>query len=215
MHSDSIEELIQTKVTLKNSNLPDINVYWMDGSIALDIPSKEKIPMDILLMIKKEIGLKLNVLWGMSDEQWLANYQMTSSGKNWDVYEDLTGLKDIIEIKVKNTKNELTIIEKKPTGTLKTKYQYGSKVWSKKLLVLNKVDKSVYEGIQSVKTLTNIEYAKVDGVFWLPVKITTRTKQKTRSNSSKEYIRELSEKIKLYDFKINKSEAVKWFSQQK
>lgn len=211
----TIKKILEKKVTLKKIDNFKVSSYWYEGSRTLNISSKEEIPLDILIKIKEVINSKVDFVLGTSFKKWLKEYELTKTSGSWQTYEDLTGLQDTIEINIKQNRNEVQIVEKKPTGTLRTKYIYEKTNWSKGLYVLMRIEKKVYEGIQNIETKSEVEYKKFDGVYWLPSKVVMRTVQKTKVKNSTEIERKLIDEVRFVNYRINQSEAVKWFSKQK
>jgi hypothetical protein len=215
IEAKSIKDILEKKVLLKQFKSFKIKGYWYAKNRAIDLQTDESIPLDILLKTKQEIGYKVDLVLGTDIKKWLVDYELTKTEGSWQTYEDLTGLQDTIEIRIKQKKNEVVIIEKKPTGTLKTKYSYSKLKWSKKLYVLTNIERKVYEGVQSVITNTNIKYSLFDGVFWLPSLVTIKTIQKAKVKNTGDVERKLMEEVRFKSFKVNQSDAVKWFSKQK
>jgi len=120
-----------------------------------------------------------------------------------------------MEIKIKFRGQKLEVIEKRPTGTLKTSYSYVNKDWAGELLVLDSITRKTYEGNQSVQTENKIEYKKIDKIGWLPVILKTKTTQQVNAGTTNKIIRNLDELIYFENFKINKGSAKTWFSSNK
>jgi hypothetical protein len=215
VEANSVKEILESKVLLKKFETFKIKTYWYESNRAIDLIAKDAIPLDVLLKVKKEIKSKVDLVLGTQFNKWLSEYELTKTEGSWQTYEDLTGSQDTIEVKIKQKKNEITIIEKKPTGTLRTKYSYSKEPWSKKLYVLTSIERKVYEGIQSVETSTYIKYALFDGVYWFPSKAIIKTVQKTKVKGSGDVERKLTEEVKFKSYKVNQSDAVKWFAKQK
>ena len=116
-------------------------------------------------------------------------------------------MSDSIEVKIKFLNKQLNIVEKKPTGTLRTEYKFKKQDWSKTRMVLDSVFRETFEGNQSIKSKSVLMYTKVDDKYWLLSKISSETTQRVNLSEDEKVFRKLTEKFNFYDIAVNQGVA--------
>ena len=212
---DYLKKLLEKRVLLNKFEKFEVNAFWYEDNSNKEILIKPDVPLDIKVKLKEEISKKTQYIWGSNFSKWLEQYAAVKSFGEWTIYEDLTGLNDKVEIRIKETLESVTIIEKKPTGTITTVYSYKVFPWSKKRYALYKVKRKAYEGIQAIESSIDIEYAEIQNKYWIPGKIIAKNYQKTKVLNSNQIERNIEETTEIFNFNINNNAAKKWFAKQK
>jgi hypothetical protein len=215
LRAKHISELVSLKVLNKELNEIKVSAYKYNDSRDIEVIGIKKVPADVKTKIRELFINKAQIVWGTNLADWLGSYKFVQEKNNWFTYVDDSGVLDTMEIKIKFRSQKLEVIEKRPTGTLKTSYFYVNKDWAGELLVLDSITRKTYEGNQSVQTENKIEYKKVDRIGWVPVVLKTKTTQQVNAGTTNKIIRNLDELIYFENFKINEGSAKAWFSSNK
>lgn len=219
--SPSSTLLIRDKIA-KNLDVELLFKFFsFKGDRRLEIENLGEIDKALRDNISQQFIHKANIVLGPSLEEWLKGYDFVQEQQGWFTYEDTSDLKDIAEIKLRFLDRNLTIIEKKPTGTLKTNYIYETTSWSKGQLVLKSVHKEMYEGTHSVITDSVISYKEFKKNVFLPAQLNVTTIHKielaldSKENEHSRIERSIGELYIFYDYKINEGVSQTWFQKNK
>lgn len=210
---DKIAKSLDTELLFK--------VFYLKGKRALKIEHLTDVENELKEKISERFILKSNIVIGPSLEEWLDGYEFVQEEQGWFSYEDKSDLKDIAEIKIRFLDRSLNIIEKKPTGTLRTNYIYETTQWSNGQLVLKSVHKEMYEGTHSVITESVISYNKFGEKGYLPAQLNVTTNHKielasdSKDNEHSRIERSIGELYIFSDYKINEGISQTWFEGQK
>jgi hypothetical protein len=215
VRAEHISELVNLKVLNSKENDIKISAYKLKNSKEIEVIGMKKAPKNVQLRIHELFINKAEIVWGTDLKDWIGSYKFIEEQNNWFIYEDDSGVLDTMQIKLKFRSQKLQVIEKRPTGTLRTTYSYVIKDWSKKLLVLDKITRKTYEGNQSIHTENSVEYKKLDSVGWVPSLLKTKTTQRVNIGTINKIVRNLDEVFYFEDYKINKNAAKVWFSSRK
>lgn len=213
INSTVIDELLNTHFEKKDKYI--FTVYKYQSTIDIDLGDMKGVPDNIASQLRKLVRAKVEIIFPNSFNKWLEVYEFEKKESDWYVYKDAIGVLDNNEIKVKLGQNELTIIEKKPVGTLRTKYDLMLRKWSDNKFVINRVERISYEGTQTVKVDTILKYSEVKEDQYLPVEIFSTTTQDLLKVKDGKVTREFSETFNISDYSINQESALKWFSKKK
>ena len=210
----SLTDLINSKTNTQKQNI-QLRAYFFNDKSAVSIDNLPNSLENIRSKMEDVLFQKTKIVRGLSLNNWLSEYNFIQASSGWFSYQDKTGMNDVGEIKVKFLNKSLKVIEKKPTGTLKTSYEYNITNWSKGLLVLDKIKREMYEGIQLVITENIVKYKKLEEVGYVPYLVDVKTTQRVSYNSKNIVERKLVEKYEFKDFLIDKKIAETWFKAKK
>lgn len=206
IHNEKIKSIVETKGTLAKLDKLYCKVFWIKDKLAVEVIGK--VDKDISKIVLENCKRSGRFVVPMPLKEYLSPFKKVETKGGWDVYRDDTGVNQINEVLVKKSKNQTRIIEKRPTGTTKLKYIYKKFKGTK---VLAQVEMSSYEGIQNVKTQTDLKYEKVSGHV-LPVKATIDTTQNLVRKEVGDFTRKLIETVEFRNYSVNDSKALIYFN---
>lgn len=208
IHSDDIKSLLETKASLKKFEKFHCEVYWLKDRSKVVVKA-DNITKELKEIVEKACERKSSLARPFDLKDYLRPFEKKEKKNKWQVYVDDTGINKINEVWIKESKNELDIIEKRPIGTTKVNYKFTKKNSEK---ILKEVALTSYEGIQNVKTNTSLEYKSV-GDFHLPSKLIMETEQNLSRKEIGDYTRKFTETFYFTNYKVNESKALMYFSQ--
>lgn len=209
--SEKIEELIKEKLVTHKIKDFALRYYWIKNNLDLKVVNSEKLPEETTSLIKKQFLNKIELVVGSDFDQFVNGYEYVGVKHGWYEWEDPTGLKDVGSFKMKREKKQINIIQKKATGTIKTKYFLKKTSWSANKFIFWKIDKTIQEGAYNIKIQGKVEYMKKNNL-WLPKKLTMATKHNLNENSDQDITRSMDIIYHFVGYKVNTSEALRWFS---
>ena len=217
IHSDKLKTLVESKISLKVIEKIYFKLFWFNKKSFVEIVSDYKLDTNIEEEVKISLQHKIELIFDSPFSKFTEGYTYQGLKDGWHHWEDPTGLKDIGLVLIKKSKNKMTIVQKKPTGTVRVVYHLIETKWSKPKQVIDRVVYKAFEGIQSLNVNNKIDYHMIDG-HWLPKTLTSETKQRlTQLSSNKKdnsFEREIKESYHFKNYKINQAEALKFFSKR-
>jgi len=181
------------------------NIYNYKGKIKIKV-----IPSDVNELIEKFMlktcAQKNQFVSIKKIEDYLTNFEFDKTKNSWKIYKDKTGVSELNEVWLKDSNEELSLIEKRSIGT--SRYTYY-----KKGDLFYKVSASVYEGAQSIESEHQIEYITI-GKAKYPKSINSQYIQKLTKRDIGEFKREFSEKVNFKNYKVEQNIALKYFTQE-
>lgn len=211
IEAKEIENLLKSKLITQNIKNFKLRYYWIRNNRDMDVLNKTRLSKETIKTIKDQFLEKIEFVVGSDFKKFLDGYEYTGIEDKWYSWEDPTGLKDVNTFKIRRNKKSIRIIQKKATGTIKTKYFFKQKKWSNHKLVLWKVTKNIYEGIQNIKIQGLLTYQNKNRL-WLPKKFSIKTQHILNQNDSKDYTRTIEIDYLFTNYKVNTAEALRWFS---
>lgn len=209
IHSDDLKSLVEENYALKKIGPLYCKVYWLKNRSEVVVVGKD-LENPLKNTIRDACFRKANLALPTALESYLEGFEKVKSSDGWIVYQDITGLSDKNEIMVKEQKSSTRLIEKRAIGTTKLHYYYRR---FKKQKVLRKVEISSYEGIQNVQSTVNI-IGHGKSKYYLPKKVVVNTAQNLIKKGVGRYSRNIKENYYFKQYKINRSEAVLYFSKK-
>lgn len=211
IESPQIQELIDQKIPRENSQKLKVEFFWYKGAQDIQISGVDGINFDVQIAIKNMFNAKVALILSEKFDDWSRPLVKQEDEGLFTKYLDESGLSDLSELLVRQDGDQLQIIEKKPIGTTKTNYTHEIFEWSKSLSVINKVDKSVYEGAHFIKTESVIKYAKFKE-SWLPAELSINSEQGGAILNYGDVKRKITEQYFFKNYQINKGKAQKYFA---
>lgn len=211
IQSSELTNMILTKANLDKKTKMSVKAYAFEEQREIVLIHNRPIRDKIKDLITLEMRKKALLQWGSDLKVWLKGYKFEEIENNWFVYVDETGLKDIVEIRLKFLNKSLEVIEKRPTGDLNTKYLYKAATWAGEQLVLDKVIQEVVEGDQFALIKSKITYGQVDKVGHVPTQVDVQSLQEVRLNGSQKIERHIKEKYVFNNFRIQEDVSKNWF----
>lgn len=211
LKSDKIEQLLKDKLVTSKVEDLILRYYWIESNQNMEVINKEKLPEETVRLIKGQFLDKIELVIGSSFEKFINGYDYVGIKHSWYTWEDPTGLKDVSSFKMKRTKKLIEIIQKKATGTTKTKYYLKRTTWSKKKYVVWKVEKNIYEGAHNISINGRLTYSKKNNL-WLPKKLKIETRHNLNKTTGQDYTRTIVINYEFSNYKVNTAEALRWFS---
>lgn len=148
---------------------------------------------------------KLKLVKKIEVENFLENYDFTESKSGWKIYHDKTGISEVNEIWLKESKKEIELIEKRSIGTSRYEYKLKGDL-------ITKVSTKVYEGLQSITSEHEIEYKNIAKKQY-PIQVKSKFIQKLSKRDIGEFERNFDEVILIKNYKVDQNVALKYFSQ--
>lgn len=211
VESDKIEGLIKDKLVTSKVEGFKLRYYWINNNMDLEVINKYKLPKETVKTIKDEFKSKVDLVVGSNFKKFVEGYEYIGIDDGWYSWEDPTGLKDVNIFKIKRHKNLMEIIQKKAIGTINSKYFFKKTKWSSGKYIFWKVTKNIYEGVQNIKITGLLSYQKKNGL-WLPKIFSIKTKHILNQNDSHNYTRSIEIDYHFTNYKVNTTEALRWFS---
>lgn len=215
IRSESINELVKSKTANDEFKNLIVTTFKYKNSKEIEIKTNGSAAKSIRKKLRELFYNKAEVVWGTDLKEWIGGYEFIQEQNKWFIYSDESGVLDTTEIRIRFVSKSLQVIEKKPTGTLRTTYEFIITDWSKGLLVLDRITRKVYEGNQSIKVTNNIEYKKIDSIGWVPGVLRAKTIQEVNMGTINKVERSFNEVFFFENYKINQSAARNWFSRKK
>ncbi len=204
--SDKIKDVVEKKGALKKLDELYCKVFWIKDRFAVEVVGR--VDKEVKQIVAENCQRMGRLVVPVDIKNYLASFKKMETSGGWDVYRDDTGVSPINEILIKKTKNQMRLIEKRPTGTTKLKYIYKRVGGAK---VLKKVEMSSYEGIQNVQTTSTLRYKKISGHL-LPVKAVIDTTQNLVRKEVGDFTRKLIETVEFKNYSVNDSKALMYFN---
>ncbi|MBT4793254.1 MAG: hypothetical protein HON90_16900 [Halobacteriovoraceae bacterium] len=214
INAPKVIELLNLKVNQSEKSKISLQAFKFGKIKKINISGLKSNVKGLKKKIEKILLSKINIVWGDDLINWLGTRKFVEEQSGWFTYVDEKALSDTTEIKIKFINQNLQIVEKRPTGTLKANYTFVIKPWSKKRLVLEKVTRETYEGNQSITTDISIEYAMVTKEIWAISNIQLITQQKINVGEDEKVLRNIVENFEFTNFRIDKKSAQSWLEAQ-
>lgn len=211
LHSKEIQNLVQEKIVTNDIKELKLKYFWNKNNFDVEILDSKKIGKITREIILNEYKNIIALVLGDSFNKFIQGYELNSSSGETFQWKDSSGLKDISEIKIKRKQEKIIIDQTKSNGKMITTMSFKTFPWSKPKMVLTRVDKNIYEGNQSIKITTAIEYFKKNGYF-LPKVMNVKTQHILNQKSDGNYTRQIEVKYEFLNYHINTAEALRWFS---
>jgi hypothetical protein len=217
MSSNLLSGIRDISFEIKTNSLSDLlglkesviaSVYWMAKKN--EIVLKNRLDAEKSELLKHALRNKIAILFGEKFKYYIKNYKYLGLIKGWHRFEDPLGVEDNTEIWIKRKKLVTNIIEKKPIGTHYITYEFKK---NKSQNLLSKITHKSFIGLQSFLSESKVKYERING-YLLPTKIRTITTQKVTTNETNTPERTLVEEFFIYSYKVNKSNALEWFSKR-
>lgn len=212
--SKQITDLLKEKSTKVNVEDFKAVVYKHKENIDVEIKGIKKVDPKIQ---EKLIGLikdKAQIFLGTELLEWLLEYEYIEEKSGWYIYQDKTEVLDVAEIKIKYGPKMIKVIEKKPTGTLRTHYTLKKRPWSGGKSVITEVERKIYEGNQALHIKTKLNYQQINQTYLLS-NLEVVTKQQVNLGTDNKIEREIIENYDFTNISMAQGHAKEWFVLQK
>lgn len=203
IHFKELGGYLAKKINMDSAAL-SCEVFNYNGKVKIKVN-----PIDVNELIKKFMlktcTEKNQFVAIIKIEDYLTNFEFEKTKNSWKIYKDKTGVSELNEVWLKESKSEISLIEKRSIGT--SRYTYH-----KKGDLFYKVSASVYEGAQSIESEHQIEYQKINKADF-PKNISSRYIQKLTKRDIGEFKREFTEVVTFKNYKVDQNIALKYFTQ--
>ncbi len=211
LEAQEIEDLVKNKMVTHEVEDFKLRYYWINDNMDMEVINKASLPAETIKTIKDEFLSKIELVVGSDFKKFVEGYEYVGIKHGWYSWLDPTGLKDINTFKMKRSKKTIEIIQKKATGTIKSKYFLKKTKWSNSKWILWKVTKNIFEGVQNIKIEGRLTHQEKNGL-WLPKKFALKTEHILNQNDTENYTRTIEIDYLFNNYKVNTSEALRWFS---
>lgn len=209
IHSQDLAKVVERKGSLEKLSKFHCQVFWLEGKMKARAAG-EGLSKQRAEALEDICSRKAFLVLPSSMKNYLAPFAKEGISAGWTIYKDSTGVLSINEVAVKENKEKLSIIEKRPSGTTRITYRYGVVKGERKII---EAEYSSYEGIQNIQTKNSLEYEQQEG-FIFPTKLKAKTTQNLVRKDAGTYSRNFDEEYIFKNFHVNKSKAALFFSQQ-
>lgn len=211
LKSDSFKSFFKNHKLSNNFN--KVNLYWMQsGKLSSNFKNKSK---KLRKIVNNYMEMIKSIIFSDSLKEYLGDFKL-------EYKEKLNGIEALEKNSVKKensllikilSDSKIMVIQRRPTGTFKTTYNYKKFKWSKNQYLLTSIDKISSEGLQISEFSMTIDYFEKNEFVGLPRVIKTRLSNRILNTLNKsEAEREFKEELKITEYKINKSVALDWFT---
>lgn len=211
IEAKEIEDLIKNKIVTQKVSGFKLRYYWIKNNMDMKIINSKELSQETTKIIKSEFMSKIELVVGSNFEKFVEGYEYKGIKSGWYSWEDPTGLKDVSSFKMKRSESMIEIIQKKATGTIRSKYYLKETPWSEKKLIIWKVSKVIYEGVQNIKIEGLLSHKEKNGL-WLPSTFAMKTDHILNQNDNDNYTRSIEIEYEFTNYKVNTAEALRWFS---
>lgn len=203
IHFDKVDKLFKRMLEVDVKD-PHCKVYIYQNKHKVVVSPKDASEV-IEKYLSKTCEDKLKLVKKIEIENFLENYDFVESKSGWKIYHDKTGISEVNEIWLKESKKEVELIEKRSIGTSRYEYMFKGDL-------ITKVSTKVYEGLQSITSEHEIEYKTIEKTQYL-IKVKSKFIQKLSKRDIGEFERKFDEIIFIKNHKVDQNVALKYFSQ--
>ena len=202
IESDQITNLGKRKLIMTGEEELHAEVVYDKLNLSVKLMGAEKLSKKTTIRLKEIFTNKAKVFAGEEFSKWISGYEILSKNtESFAKFEDSSGLLINDEIEIVKKEKQIIIVEKIPTGIIKTEYFYITPPWSGELKVLTKVVREITEGNKREVASSYLKYAKHENKRWYLENLKTQTTQEINIRSSNDIKRKLSES---FTFKLIK-----------
>lgn len=203
IHFDKVDKLFKRMLEVEVKD-PHCKVYIYQNKHKVVVSPKDESEV-IEKYLSNTCEAKLKLVKKIEIKDFLENYDFAESKSGWKIYHDKTGISEVNEIWLKESKKEVELIEKRSIGTSRYKYMLKDDL-------ITKVSTKVYEGLQSITSEHEIEYKSIKKTQY-PIEVKSKFIQKLSKRDIGEFERKFNEVIFIKNHKVDQNIALKYFSQ--
>jgi hypothetical protein len=192
-------------------------LYWTSSPerVAIEVMGLPEGFREIKEELKASTISRLESIISIPLEKKFQSYKFRTDPKKSKtvVATDPTGLQAIPEFEfIFDTENKLTkIIAKKPIGEQETNFEWQKTTWSEPRFHVVKSSTNSRNGAQTIETESSTSWQVISGIG-LPSMVKTITSQKLNQKGQLRPVERKSEEVVYFkNYKVNQSEAMKWF----